>query len=199
MNFCDAHLHSTHPPLLSAGDLQPEGFFFSCAAGPDDWEALLKAPGIKPFMGIHPEKIGHDWSGRISELRRLLRDNPAAGVGECGLDGRFYKTLPRKLQEEVLAAQIGLAAEFSRPAALHQVGAPGALADLLGSLSEVRAGSVKLMIHGFKDSPEILKRYLDLGLYISLGPGGHWEKEEFLKTASLIPGDRLLLETDWPY
>ena len=197
--FCDAHFHSSHTPCPDTGEpaqtAEEGAFYLSCAAGPADWRTLLKSPGITPYLGIHPEKIDSRWTDHLKELRTLLEKNPRAGVGECGVDRRFYKTLPRSLQEEVLSAQIRLAEEFCRPVSLHQVGAPGVLADLLTDLKV----KVPMMIHGFNDSQEILQRYLKLGLYISLGPGAHWKKKEFLTTASRIPENRLLLETDWPY
>lgn len=191
--YCDAHLHSTHPPipdLNSANEL-----YLSCAAGPDDWQPLLDSKMIKPFLGLHPENIDKSWEELIPLLEKLIEEYPDAGIGECGLDKRFYKTVPRIVQEEILSRQIKIAEKQKRPVVFHQIGASGALADVLTALNP----QIPMMIHGFKESPEILQRYLNLGMYISLGPGKHWDNEEFLITAGKIPQEKLLLETDWPY
>jgi Tat protein secretion system quality control protein TatD with DNase activity len=191
--YCDAHLHSSHPPFP---DIETaDGLYLSCAAGPDDWETLLDSKKIKPFLGLHPENIDERWEDLIPLLEKLIEQNPDAGIGECGLDKRFYKTVPRILQEEILTRQIKIAEKYRRPVVLHQIGASGALADFLTDLNP----EVPLMIHGFKESPEILQRYLKLGMYISLGPGNHWDNQDFLNTAGMIPHEKLLIETDWPY
>lgn len=131
----------------------------------------------------------------MDNLEIQLQKHQSAGVGECGLDRRFYRTAPRPEQEKLLLRHIELAGTYRRPLVLHQVKAAGALADLLSSVQL----KTPVMIHGFNSPPEILERFLKLDLYISVGPGSRWENEAFIKTARMIPRNRLLLETDWPY
>ncbi|MBF9017020.1 TatD family hydrolase [Oceanispirochaeta sp. M2] len=193
--YSDAHLHSSHSPCPDMKSFSDGGLYISCAAGPDDWQTLLDTKYIVPFLGLHPERINENWERLMPQLEKLIEQNPHAGIGECGLDKRFYKTVPKAVQEKILSRQIEIAEKYRRPVVLHQVGASGALADFLSDLNP----GVPMMIHGFKESSEILKRYIKLGMYISLGQGSHWDHEDFLKTARLIPRDKLLLETDWPY
>jgi len=188
----DAHLHSIHNPRA---DLTPGGLYLSCAASVADWQPLLEDGRVIPFLGIHPEKITPSWRLELERLDEILTRSPRAGLGECGLDRRFYPVCTREEQEKVLRAHFELAERHGRPVVLHQVGASGALADFLGR----EKPRVRVMIHGFHGSSGILDRYNSLGLYISLGPGRHWDSPGFAGTARRIPRERLLVETDWPY
>jgi len=190
--YSDAHLHSTHSPWA----VPPEGgLFLSCAASEKDWQPLLNDRNIVPFLGIHPEKIGPDWEETLEHLDELLPGRPKAGLGECGLDKRYYSRSSRTLQERVLQAHFDLACRHERPVVLHQVGASGALADFLTEMKP----EVPVMIHGFHGSKEVLDRYIKLGLYISTGPGRHGESSDFAGLVRRIPLEKLLVETDWPY
>jgi TatD DNase family protein len=94
-----------------------------------------------------------------------------------------------------LKAHFDLARKYSRSIVLHQVQASGALADFISG----EKPETPVLIHGFSGSKEILKRYIQLDLFISLGPGVHSGGVELTETLKLIPDNRLLLETDWPY
>jgi len=190
--YCDAHIHSTHYP---PADLQQKGLYLSCAASMKDWQNLLDDRRVIPFLGIHPEKITPAWGEDLKILDELLRKNPRAGLGECGLDRRFYPDHSRELQERVLKAHFDLALKYRRPVVLHQVGASGALADFLSH----QKPDIPVMIHGFHGSREVLQRYIKGGLFISVGPGRHWADPDFLSLVSSIPSEKLLIETDWPY
>jgi len=190
----DAHLHTVRSP----GTSYPENWSYcTCSAGPADWKPLLQAerPGLRPFLGLHPEEITETAGEDLDRLEELLTRHPAAGVGECGLDRRFYRTVPRSRQEELLVRQIRTACRLDRPLCLHQVRAAGALAEVL----ERERPVVPCLLHGFREQPETARRYLRLGGYLSLGPGRHWENEDFRTMIRELPLNRILLESDWPY
>lgn len=194
-NLLDAHLHMTHSPLTP---YPAEWEFFSCAAGPRDWSPLLRRenPGIRPFFGIHPETApGERTEEVLDRLEELIRENGHAGIGEIGLDRRFYPGFPRKEQEDLVAAQLRLARRYERPVVFHQVRASGALAELL----ERWRPEVPFLLHGFREPPETARRFLNLGGYLSLGPGPHWKDTNFRTMVRNLPRERILLETDWPY
>ncbi len=170
------------------------GLYLSCASQEEDWFLLVKTPGILPFLGIHPEHIAPDWLRALQNLKALLNRYKQAGIGECGLDRRFYKVCPRNIQEEVLKAQLELAGRFARPVVLHEVQAAGALAEIL----EHHRPPVPVMLHGFTGKGETLKRCRALDLYISFGPKAPWHKEDFCREAQNIPSNRILIESDWP-
>ncbi|MDA3958324.1 TatD family hydrolase [Oceanispirochaeta sp.] len=189
--LCDAHLHSSHAPFA---DLPEGGLYLSCAASRSDWQVLLRDTRIKPFLGILPEYLTPGWEKDLEKLDMILRKHPGAGIGECGLDKRYYKTFPRREQERVLKSHFDLARKHGRSLCLHQVQASGALADFISR----EKPDTPIMIHGFRGSEEILKRCIRLGMYISIGPGDDRQQSGFPELIRKIPRERLLLETDWP-
>ena len=197
VKFFDAHLHTSHVREFPGR----EGcFYLSCAAGPRDWPLLRKESRreIRIFLGIHPMTIPEDPPGTaalLEELETLLPACPDAGIGECGLDRRYYKSISRHRQEEVLRFQIRLAVRLGRPLSFHQVKAAGALAEVL----EDEKPEVPFLIHGFKEKRETAARYIRRGAMLSLGPGRQWEDSGFRNMVRTLPRDRLLLESDWPY
>ena len=77
--------------------------------------------GDMAFFGGHPwafldgTAAEDGWLGR---LRARLVANPAAGVGEIGLDRLKVRTIPDAMRE-AFRAQLELAAELRRPVVLH--------------------------------------------------------------------------------
>ncbi len=193
----DAHMHSAHS---SGFPLPAEKILLSCAASPRDWPALLSEsrPEARIFLGLHPASLpaAHaELPPLLEQLSAHLYSAPRAGVGECGLDRRYYRSHDRKSQEEALRFQIRLAVSLARPLNLHQVRAAGALAEVL----EEEQPGTPLIIHGFKEKKETAERFIRLGAFLSFAPGRHWEDESFLTLFRAIPRNRILLESDWPY
>ena len=131
----------------------------------------------------------------LEQFNRAVQSSPRCGIGECGLDRRYYKKLPRGIQEKVLSHQLRLAVQLNRPVSLHQVKAAGALAELL----EAEKPDNPMILHGFKEKPETAERYLKMGIYLSLGPGRQWNDISFRSMVRRLPRSRILLESDWPY
>lgn len=93
----DMHLHLQDIPdvhmcksiLVLAQDLKT-GRFVCNGTRPEDWPAVEKFAAedrrVTPFFGVHPwyaGKLPSDW---YMMLEAFLKRNPAAGVGEVGLD-----------------------------------------------------------------------------------------------------------------
>ena len=197
LDIFDAHMHSCHVQNFPVAS---DGFYLSCASAPKDWQSLLEEvrPQFRIFLGLHPMEIPlrkGDRQDVLKQLKKLIISHPGAGIGECGLDRRIYRRIPRLLQEAVLIEQIHLAVQYSRPFNLHQVKASGALAEVL----EKEKPEVPFVIHGFKEKEETARRYLSLGAYLSVGPGRHWKDDSFRQLFRSLPRDRILLESDWPY
>lgn len=163
---------------------------------------------IVPSFGIHPWDCGdrgRDWQ---TKLRASLKANPAAGVGEIGLD-RFILDLkpddPRvagirvaglEEQCEVLTSQLELAAEFNRAASIHCIRAFGALRDVLQAAPRPARG---FLLHGYGGPAEMIAEFAKLGAYFSF----NIELTQPRRAARLanfkaVPADRLLVETDAP-
>ena len=150
---------------------------------------------VVPFFGVHPwyaDKLPADW---YETLQNFLKSNPAAGVGEVGLDKARNVDLAR--QTEVLHRQLEIAGRLKRPLAIHCV---RAWSDLVSILKRSLPSKTRFMIHSFQGSPQVLKDLLNLGGYISFS----WKSlqrdtEESIALMRSVPLDRLLLETDFPY
>lgn len=175
--------------------------YFTNSATPDEWQLIdqIASDRVFPFYGIHPEcgpgpidDLG--WDRRIEQLRDLDSDKPA-GIGECGIDKRYYDTFSKHEQIQLCRRQITAAQKTGRPLSLHQVHASQLLLDLIHELDI----DIPWMMHGFFGSQETARQILDLGGYISLGPNLMRSPKRLISLAAYIPSDRLLLETDWPY
>ena len=158
----------------------------------DSWNAcseLASLPGISCALGVHPW-----WAEdgvNIDELREKLKDSGAVAIGEIGLD---WKTeVSRHKQLSVFQKQIELASTMDIPVVLH---CRNAFEEMLHLLEEHR---VRGVIHAWSRGPQLMERFLDAGLYISFG--GAVTQRRALKvreSASLVPMDRFVFETDSP-
>ncbi|MCK5797415.1 MAG: TatD family hydrolase, partial [Deltaproteobacteria bacterium] len=157
-------------------------------------------PTVYRAVGFHP------WYARpgnaIDNLRRAMAGTEAyVALGEMGLDAGQGRP-PLDVQEEVLEAQLKLAAELDVPIVLHVHRAHEALLATLRDHAGVlrRSGkSLRGTVHGFSRGPELARRYIDLGLAIGLGAGLFDARAQRLQaTAREIPLAHLVLESDAP-
>jgi len=147
--------------------------------------------------GVHPHHASSFDSNHRSELRELLTNPGVVAVGECGLD-YFRNFSPPAAQRAAFVAQLELAASLGKPVFLHQRDSHEDFKSILAEFRGALAGGVA---HCFTGGPAQLDDYLALDLFI--GVTG-WVCDErrgsHLRDAvPLIPGDRLMLETDAPY
>jgi len=148
--------------------------------------------GVYAALGIHPHQAGGAEAGRLDELAELLGHERAVAVGETGLD--FYRDYaPHDRQHELLAAQLDLARELSKPVVIHNREADtdtaAALADFDGTV----------VLHCFS-SPGLLEPALERGWYVSFAGNVTFSKAEPLREAAKrVPAERILVETDSPY
>jgi len=204
--YTDMHLHLQDIPdaqmlksILKLAEHLQTGRFVSNGTRPEDWPAVEKLAAedrrVVPFFGVHPwfaGKLPKDW---YETLEGFLKRNPAAGVGETGLDKARNVDFAR--QTEVFHRQLEIAGRLSRPLAIHCV---RAWSDLLNVLKRSLPPKTRFMIHSYQGSREMLREFLKLGASISFS----WKSlqrdtEESIVLMRDVPVDRLLLETDFPY
>lgn len=205
----DAHAH-LHDPAIAAtlerilNDAAATGVTGICSCGtcPEDWsatQALISKPLpliCLPGFGVHPwyaDKLAHTW---LDALEGYLDANPAAAVGEIGLDG-IRDAVPADVQKQVLLAQLDLAARMARPVVLHGARAWGRLVDVMRVYAHKVPGFVA---HGFSGSREILLRIVDMGGYVSFAGNVCNPKAAKVRAAAReTPDSQILVETDSPY
>jgi TatD DNase family protein len=148
-----------------------------------------------------------------------LGKNPlVVGVGECGLD---YFRLPAEMsheagimsqeeikqkQKDAFIKQIKLAKELDKALVIHTRSSPGTddacldTLEILKSEYSIQNTVYRLVLHSYTGSPEVAKKFIELGAYISFNGILTFDKtgnqEAVLRE---VPDNRILLETDCPY
>ncbi|WP_296256419.1 MULTISPECIES: TatD family hydrolase [unclassified Pseudomonas] len=147
--------------------------------------------------GVHPHSAS-DWTAQTEQqLQALLKEPSVVAVGECGLDfNRDFS--PRPQQEQVLHAQLALAATLNLPVFLHEREADERLLAILREYRDHLPGAV---IHCFTGEKRALFSYLDMDLHIGITG---WICDERRGThlhplVREIPSGRLMLESDAPW
>jgi TatD DNase family protein len=143
-------------------------------------------------LGIHPHEAGGPDADRLAELETMLSSPRAVAVGEIGLD-YFRDRAPRAAQRALFAAQLELAERTGKPVVIHSRDADG---DTRAAL-EAFPGTI--VLHCFS-SPGLLPWALERGCYVSFAGNVTYPSAGNLREAArLVPGERLLIETDSPF
>jgi len=149
-------------------------------------DGVFAALGIDPGGGFDPAEA------ELQELRELLRHPKAVAVGETGLD-YHYGANRRAEQQGLFDAQLGLALELGKSVVVHTRSANEDTATLL------RRHDGTVVMHCFSE-PGLLDAGLDRGWYFSFAGNVTYPRAQSLRAAAaLVPGDRILAETDSPY
>lgn len=171
-----------------------------CGATPSDWSdvAALAArfPGrVIPCFGLHPLYVREATPGWMADLEKRLVADPAAAVGEIGLDRSDPKRDDRR-QQDAFLAQLEFACRLNRPVSLHCRGAWGILPDILRELGKPLP---PIVIHSYSGSVELLRPMVELGCFFSFsGAITRGGNRRGTAAAAAAPADRLLAETDAP-
>ena len=157
-------------------------------------EYANKFPFIYAAVGIHPEDVDKAPSDYLEQLRKWAADPKVVAIGEIGLD-YHYDGYDAELQKKIFEEQLDLAQELDLPVVIHS---RDATEDTLNILR--KRGKVNGVMHCFSGSAETAKQMLDLGLHISFtGVLTFKNAKKAIGALSIVPMDKLLLETDCPY
>jgi TatD DNase family protein len=152
--------------------------------------------GMPATAGVHPHQAWLARESTYDTMRVLAREGRIVAIGEIGLDFH-YDYSPRDTQREVFRRQIRLAREVGLPVVVHTREADAESAALLESEGAAETGGV---IHCFTGGPELARRALALGFYISFSGIATFPRSETIQqVAREVPEDRLLVETDAPF
>lgn len=157
-----------------------------------------KHPGVLwSTAGVHPHHASDYSDDSDALIRRLATGGRIVAVGECGLD-YFRNFSPRDAQLAAFRAQLDIAAETGLPVFLHQRDAHD---DFVEMLEPMLPKLSRAVAHCFTGEHESLREYLALGLYIGVtGWICDERRGKHLKDiVSIVPDDRLMIETDAPY
>jgi TatD DNase family protein len=148
-------------------------------------------------VGTHPHHAAEEPDIMVEELVELARHPKVVAIGEAGLD-YHYDNSPRDVQKKSFRTHIAAARETGLPLVIH---ARDADADIARMLEEETAkGAFPFVLHCFTGGPELARRGLALGGYISFSGVVTFKSADALRDIALaVPYDRLLVETDAPY
>jgi TatD DNase family protein len=147
--------------------------------------------------GVHPHDADHVGIDYLDQLKQLAQHGQVKAIGECGLDFNRNFSAPDQ-QQKVFREQVVLAAELQMPLFLHQRDAFEPWFDILTPyLDKVPA----MVAHCFTGSKAELTQCISADMYIGItGWLCDERRGEILRDiVSLIPLNRLLIETDAPY
>ena len=204
----DSHCHLDHSPLyekldeiVNRAELSGVGCLLTISTSLKSFEIvkriILKYKNIYGSIGIHP----HETKDHINVDKKMLislrnENNKIIGIGETGLDF-YYQNSDKLIQKKKFVEHIEAAIDLDLPIIVHSRNAE---IDTFSILKDFSSRNPKILMHCFTGSSDFSKKMLNLGAYISLSGIITFNKsKELQETASLIPFDRLLIETDSPF
>lgn len=202
----DSHCHLDFPEFQGREDelvtaMQANGVGWALVAGvtlerfPGVLALAKRFPRLFAAVGVHPDTQ----EGQEADEETLLRlaDHPkVVAIGETGLD---YYRLEGDLewQRDRFRTHIRAARKCRKPLIIHT---REAAADTLRILEEEAAGEVGGVFHCFTENRAVAEAALALGFHISISGIVTFKNALQIKeVATLVPLDRLLVETDAPY
>ena len=147
--------------------------------------------------GVHPHDADHVSADYLSQLEKLAAQPQVKAIGECGLDFNRNFSAPDQ-QLKVFKEQVVLAEKLQMPLFLHQRDAFEPWFKILSPyLDKIPA----MVAHCFTGTKSELTQCLDADMYVGITG---WLCDErrgqtLRDIVSLIPLNRLLIETDAPY
>jgi TatD DNase family protein len=144
---------------------------------------------VYPAVGYHPWSLTPE---SVEENLAFIKEHLAqcVALGEVGLD---YRAKPKKkMQQEVLAKLLALAARENRPVIVHT-----RFSQQRAHRMVKEAGIVKAVFHWYSGPLEVLQEILADGYFISATPALAYSPPH-QAAAQAAPLSRILLETDAP-
>jgi len=148
-------------------------------------------------VGIHPNDTAGVEASDFERLEEIaLSSDRVVAIGETGLD--YYRDrVPAGRQRDAFRSHVRLARKLGMPVIVHD---RQAHEDVLDTLREEKAEEAGVIMHCFSGDEAMLRECLSRGYFISFaGPVTFKKSQAAREVASLVPRDRLLVETDAPF
>ncbi len=199
----DRQFNKDRHEILS--NLKADGvdYFFNCGSSVEtSYESVEYAKqydNVFAIVGIHPLNADEFSEQSMEEIRKLAKIDKVVAIGETGLDNYYEDSPSPEIQEKCFHSHLDLAEELDMPVVIHSREAHQRTFDILKARKEKNERFSALM-HLYSGSVELMKEYMKLGFYITLGGATTFKNARVPKeVAKAVPLDRLLLETDCPY
>ena len=153
-----------------------------------------------PLIGLHPTSITSSYyQEELTAIKRSLDEHPGlfVGIGEVGLDF-YWDTTYAEEQMEVFEVQLHWALAYDLPLIIH---CRNAFAELYDCMKPYIDSPLKGIFHCFTGDVTDAERFLQFQHFLFGVNGVVTYKKSPLPAMlhSMIPLDRLVLETDSPY
>lgn len=151
-------------------------------------------------VALHPTHAGDLNDETAAELESMANHPRVVAVGETGLDyywtSRSADCADPAVQKDAFAWHIALAKRVGKPLMIHNREADADLLDVLAA-----EGSPETVImHCFSGDRDVARTCIDRGYYLSFaGTVTFSNAAELAQAATLVPDDRILVETDAPF
>jgi TatD DNase family protein len=148
-------------------------------------------------VGTHPHYADEELDVIAADLIDRAKHPKVVAIGEAGLDYHYDRS-PRDAQERGFRTHIEAARDSGLPLVIHSREADVDTARILEE--ETGQGAFPAVLHCFTGGPELARRAIALGLFISFtGILTFKNSAALLGIAAELPADRILVETDAPY
>ncbi len=161
-------------------------------------ELAKKYPFVYCTTGIHPDQsleiYNQNSPAYLDVLAEQIKFEKCQAIGEIGLDYYYDDNAPRDIQKIIFEQQLSLAKDLNLPVVIHSRDAAQDTVDLLKKYQP------KGIVHCFSGSADMAKEVVKLGMYVGFtGVITFKNARRAIEAASVVPLDRLLIETDCPY
>lgn len=152
------------------------------------------------LFGIHPNEIAEtkeQIDKDILEIEKLAAQNKkVVAIGEIGLDNHWVKDR-KEIQKYAFLEQIKLANKLKLPIVVHS---RDAIMDTIEILKGKILPEKKGILHCCQLNKDLVKTGLKAGFYISFAGAITFKSSKNAnEIISMVPNDRILVETDCPY
>ncbi len=153
-------------------------------------------------VGIHPTSTAGFVDGLIEEIAEQASQPKVVAIGEIGLD-YYWDTSPKADQRRAFEAQLALAARLELPVIIHNREASEDVMAILEAWAPSLPPTLQSrpgVLHSFSAPAAIAERALALGFYLGFtGPITYKNAEGLRRIATVMPIERMVVETDGPF
>ena len=159
-------------------------------------DKALAYPGLLyNTAGLHPDQVDWTEEADLTKLEEFITKNKVYALGEIGLDYHYTKENKEK-QKWLFIKQLEMASKHHLPVIIHSRDADQDTFDILEQFKD----KVRILMHCYSGSSELMERYIKIGAYISLGGPITFKNSITPKeVCANVPLDRFMIETDSPY
>lgn len=150
---------------------------------------------IYSICGISPNDLEDYEEQNIQEIKELAKNKKNVAIGEIGLD-YYWNKENKEQQKQAFIKQINLANDLGLPIVIHSRDAVQDTIDVLKQNPVNKKG----IFHCTQLNKYLVEEGLKLGFYISFaGPITFKNSKNAEEIVSLVPMEKILIETDSPY